>query len=295
MKQIFMMIFFVFSMLNVSNLYASETHTEVVVPFGPGGGTDIIYRRLEKFLQNNQQVSLIPVYKPGANGILGMNYLFSKTPQDNVIGIFTFDTIAHFQIAEKQNINPNNVLSIQKNIFGIISRNNKLDNLIDQKVLKVGYLLISQKVIFEVALNALKYKGEVIYVPYKNGSEMAQNVISGDLDMAMTSLGALIPVIQSGRVNLIAIDTDSIMDEFPNATPLGKISKDIPRINKGSSIILSNNASDEYRRMWANIVLRYQNDPVVLQEMKNTYSMVVTRTYSDTVRDINHSMSLIPR
>lgn len=266
----------------------------VIIPFGPGGGTDIIFRRFEKFAAEKHNTTLVATYKPGANGLLGYEAL--KTSKTSV-GLFTFDTIGYYvSSAQNATVNSENVLSVQKNVFGFVSgKNVPLDMLMKQKSgVKIGYLLMSQK---ELALQLARLYGtsDVILVPYKTGAEMLQNVASGDIDLAITSMPALVPLITAGRIYLLATDTMKPLEDYPDAVALGTKDTAIPLYNKGSAVILPPDATDEVRATWKKLVADFQKDPDVLLDMKKDFSTVVTRTSKEVVRDIEQSKEMVQR
>jgi tripartite-type tricarboxylate transporter receptor subunit TctC len=58
-----------------------------IVPFGVGGGTDLVARLLEKTAPTHLGQSLVIINKPGASGTLGWNELSSASPDGYTIGI----------------------------------------------------------------------------------------------------------------------------------------------------------------------------------------------------------------
>src|SRR5699024_10393437 len=51
---------------------------ELIVPFGPGGGSDLFARALAPILEKKLGVSVTVVNRPGANTVVGLNYLISQ-------------------------------------------------------------------------------------------------------------------------------------------------------------------------------------------------------------------------
>jgi tripartite-type tricarboxylate transporter receptor subunit TctC len=59
----------------------------IIVPFSPGGGSDIVARALEKTAIQHLGQPLIVVNKPGGGGTIGWNELASANPDGYTIGI----------------------------------------------------------------------------------------------------------------------------------------------------------------------------------------------------------------
>src|SRR3982750_444843 len=45
----------------------------------------------------------------------------------------------------------------------------------------------------------------MVHVPYKDQSQMYVGIANGDLDWAFTTLGSALPLMQAGRIKLIAV------------------------------------------------------------------------------------------
>jgi tripartite-type tricarboxylate transporter receptor subunit TctC len=66
---------------------------EVIVPWGPGGGSDITARMVAKFLEAELKVPIPVVNQPGANGTIGVQRLLSR-PADGHTVVVTGDFFA---------------------------------------------------------------------------------------------------------------------------------------------------------------------------------------------------------
>ena len=273
---------------NVYSFEVKDKPVQVVIPFGPGGGTDTIFRKLEKFgVKNN--INFRPSYKPGANGLIGVNTVYEEANDGMTFGIITFDSLTIYSM--KKSVDLSNVITIQKNIFGVVSNKNKsLNELVkgitNDKPLRVGYLLYSQKAIMQTTFNAYGVKQEQIYVPYKSGPEMIQNVINGDIDLGITSLNVLAPLVESGKMKLLAVDSNTTVSNFPDAMLLKKLDPTIPNINKGSSIVLPPNTNTQAKSFWTKFVQDYLNDNDTQTDSKLNYWEPVRKTTRELEKDL---------
>ncbi len=132
---------------------------KVLIPFGPGGGVDLLYRNLERF-GKTRGVTLIAEYAPGAEGIVGMNKAMDM-PKDTLILTTSevlaskgntskkFDSIKSFEY----------ITGIRSTIFYVV-RNGRKDHLF-------GYNSPTQRELIE---NYIKEKNikDFILVPYKS-------------------------------------------------------------------------------------------------------------------------------
>lgn len=277
--------------LFITNVYSFEikdNNVRVVIPFGPGGGTDTIFRKLQKYGYENG-INLVPAYRPGANGMIGINEVYNSPPDGNTFGIITFDTLTMFN--SKTMVDISGVVPLQKNIFGVVTTKNGsfkdlVSNITDDKPMRIGYLLFSQKVIMQTALKASGIKTEQIYVPYKASSTMIQNTMSGELDVAITSLNVLAPLVKTNKLRLIATDATSAQYEFENVPSLTTLDPSISGINKGSSIVLPPNADEPVKKFWQQFVQGYLTDTQIKNDSKINYWEPVRRTTKELEKDL---------
>ena len=261
---------------------------QVVIPFGPGGGTDTVFRKWQKY-GDQQGINLTPIYRPGATGMIGMQAVYDSPSDGMTFGVITFDTVTIF--SSKSSVDLNNIVTIQKNTFGVvtnksISLKEIVSSITDKKPMKIGYLLFSQKAIIQSVLNAYGVRSEQIFVPYKAGSEMIQNAINGDIDVAITSLNVLAPLVKAGKLKLIATDATTTQHEFEDVPSLSILDSSISGINKGSSIVLPPNTDEAAKKFWQKFVQGYLADPQTKNDSKINYWEPVRRTTKELEKDL---------
>ena len=67
----------IFSLAPAQGVFPSRP-IEVIVPWGPGGGSDITGRMVAKFLEAELKVAAPVVNSPGASGTIGVQRMLSK-------------------------------------------------------------------------------------------------------------------------------------------------------------------------------------------------------------------------
>ena len=67
-------------------LYPEKT-IRIVVPFAPGGGTDVIARTRAQEMAKDLGATIIIENKPGANGMIGAETVAKAPPDGYVLGI----------------------------------------------------------------------------------------------------------------------------------------------------------------------------------------------------------------
>jgi tripartite-type tricarboxylate transporter receptor subunit TctC len=62
---------------------------KMIIPFGPGGGTDIVGRILAEYMQKKLGKPVVVENKPGAGGILGNEFVANAAPDGYTIALMT--------------------------------------------------------------------------------------------------------------------------------------------------------------------------------------------------------------
>jgi len=62
---------------------------KMIIPFGPGGGTDIVGRILAEYMQRKLGKPVVVENKPGAGGILGNEFVANAAPDGYTIALMT--------------------------------------------------------------------------------------------------------------------------------------------------------------------------------------------------------------
>jgi tripartite-type tricarboxylate transporter receptor subunit TctC len=268
--------------MNAYAFDAKEKTIQIIIPYGVGGGSDIIFLRMQQFAKA-KGINLIPIYRPGANGAIGSKIAYESPPDGYTMGLTTIDAVGNYILLNKTTVDPNNVLSMHKNIHAIVSKDTlTLKDLFSmERPVKAGYTTLSHRAILEYLKSTGKFKSGVIFIPYKTPGDMIQNAVSGDIDIGMTSFSVLAPLVKSGRLQLLATDSRSILTEFPNSRRLMEREYNVPDFNKGSALILPAGTPENIRNFWKTFVDEYLDNPAVKEDIKNTYSEETKRSVAE--------------
>ncbi len=67
---------------------------EMIVPWGPGGGADILGRLVSKWMEGDLKATVPVINMPGATGAIGINRMVLNGADGHSIGVMTGDTLA---------------------------------------------------------------------------------------------------------------------------------------------------------------------------------------------------------
>ena len=201
---------------------------KVIVPFGPGGGNDIITRIVSQELSTMWKVPVIVENRPGADSLIGSGMVAKADPDGYVLLSNNVASIAAAQAIRTDNTFDWETDLVTVGFMGVAppfvvvtSSKNKITTLEELKKLGqirgltfgsagVGGALYLYG---EELARVLNVKG--IHVPYKATPPALLDVINGNTDFIVVPQSAANQHIASGALTLLAIADDRASAQFP--------------------------------------------------------------------------------
>ena len=202
--------------LAAAEIYPSRPIT-IIVPFGPGSGTDIVARIIGQHLGTALKANVVVDDRPGANGGLAAAYVAKAAPDGYTLLMATNSPMSSNPFLLK------NVGYDPVKDFAPISRVGSFT------LLLVVHPSVPAKTLAELIAYAKANPGKLTYasgntsgilagetlkhwagidilqIPYKSVPPALNDTIAGRVSMAFTDLTPGIPHVQSGSVRAIAI------------------------------------------------------------------------------------------
>ncbi len=199
-----------------------ERNVEVVVPSGPGGGTDKTGRTVQSLLQNLKLIDKsVVVNKPGAAGRLGMLYLNQHTADGHYVAVSTVTLLTnHITGASNMtytDVTPLAQLFSEYILFAVHADSPVKDgrDLVarlkqDPQSLSFGVTaiggtshMVAGQVIGKAGGDAKRLK----MVVFKAGGEVTTALLGGHVDVVPAPVANLLPYIKSGKLRALAISS----------------------------------------------------------------------------------------
>ena len=211
--------------------YPERTVT-IVVPFTPGGSSDITARNVAAKLQESLGQSFVIDNKPGANGGLGATFVKNAKPDGYTllvgsIGVFSINEVLYKNLGY-QTQRDFDLLSVAvRTPNALVTRANFPANNMREFI---DYLKKNpDKVSFAssgtgssdhltAALFWQKTGTSGIHVPYKGGSAAHLDLIAGNADVSFQNLGSITQHVKAGKMKLLAV-TGSARDPAAPGVP----------------------------------------------------------------------------
>ncbi|MCR8959577.1 tripartite tricarboxylate transporter substrate binding protein [Variovorax sp. S2] len=195
----------------------------IVVPYPPGGSSDIIARSISQPLSEALGQPVIVENKPGANGNLGADYVAKSKPDGYTLllcdvgalaispSVYTklpFDPSKDLRGVTMLAYSPHLLVvhpSVQANsLKELIALSKKSD--INFAVTATGSAPHLAGVALERASGA-RWQ----YVPYKGGVQAVQDTVAGQTQILMNGMLATLPHVQSGKLKVLGVSKSTRM------------------------------------------------------------------------------------
>lgn len=211
----------------------------LIIPFAPGGQTDILGRRFAQRLESAIGQSVVPENKGGAGGTIGSLEVVRAAPDGYTLEIGTSSThaISPFIMAKQPYDPVKDFTSIA--LLGIIPMVIAVHPSVPAKTLKELIALIkanpNKYAYGSAGVGSINHlTGEMFktqaggldlpHVPYKGSGASVQDLIGGQIPVLMATFSSLEAAHRSGRVRILAITTEKrspIAPDVPTAIESG--------------------------------------------------------------------------
>jgi tripartite-type tricarboxylate transporter receptor subunit TctC len=215
----------------------------LIVPFAPGGATDMIGRMVAEALSPRLGKPVVVENRPGAAANIGVSVLARATPDGHTIGIVSLTTLGlnpwlykdRLPFDPAKDFAPLSNGAITPNVLVVNPRKvpaNDLAELVAWMKANPGRANYGSSgpgsaihVAMEVFLAAAGLTAS--HVPYRGSAPMMTDLIGGQIDLAVDGAAVAWPHVQSGALRAIATtgaertffapDLPTLAETFPNA------------------------------------------------------------------------------
>lgn len=217
------------SPLAASQAYPSKP-VRLIVPFPPGGATDIIGRTLAQKLSTQLGQTVIVDNKPGAGGTLGSNEAAKAAPDGYTLLLATTSTHSiapslykNIPYSVERDFAPISEVATATNVL-IVTPNLPVTNVAELVALAKskpdalnfassgnGTIVHLQSELFKLDAGV-----QLTHVPYKGTALAIPDLIGGQTHLLFDSLVSALPHIKGGKVKALAVTSTKRTPLLPN-------------------------------------------------------------------------------
>ena len=200
----------------------------LIVPFPPGGATDIVGRLVAGKMQEVWRQTVIVENKPGAGTVVGTDAVAKAPPDGYTLGVVVtahvinpslrsgmpYDTLkdlaAVTQVSVQQLVIAAHPALPADNIAELIE-------LAKRNPGKLSYATPGSGTAMHLSIELLKTSAgiDLVHVPYKGGAPAQQDVIGGRVPILLDVLYAVTPLIDAGKIKVIALLGPERVSKYP--------------------------------------------------------------------------------
>jgi tripartite-type tricarboxylate transporter receptor subunit TctC len=201
---------------------------KIVVPFAPGGGTDVVARTLAQEMAKDLGVSVIIENKPGAGTIIGTQSVAASAPDGYTLLMGTFanavnpslqaklpydahkDFTAVALVARSFNVVVVNPASAIRSIADLIAAARAEPD-------KLSYGTYGTGTSAHLAGELFKHMANVnlTTVPYKGAAPAITDLIGGQIQVMFTTVASCASLVAAGQLRAIAVTSAQRSAAFP--------------------------------------------------------------------------------
>ena len=209
---------------------------QIVLPFAPGGATDVLWRSISEYLARNINGSITFVNKTGGGGVVGTSFVANSKPDGytlvsansdslNIAPVFTPDVPYNpekdFAYLAKLVLFPGTIAT------RVDAPYKTLEELIafakaNPRKIKAGVAGMGTKPHMNVELFNREAGIEITPIPFGGGGEAVTNLLGGHVDVGILSVPSVKSHVLSGKVRVLAVFSPSRCADFPQVPTMAE-------------------------------------------------------------------------
>ena len=254
---------------------------ELIVPFGPGGTTDLLARLVADGISKELGQSVIVQNKPGAGANIGAaevaraapdGYkLLMGTPGPLAINPYiypdmSFDPARAFTavsyVADVPNVIVANPATGLKNVADLLERAKAKPGSLDWGSPGVGST-------GHIQLELLKQLTgvDISHVPYKGAAQASADLMAGHIDLAGDNVPTALENIRAGKIVALGVTSDKELEVLPGVRPVGET---VPgyRLPSWFVIVAPAGTPKEVTERISQAIDNFQKDPATIEKFR---------------------------
>jgi tripartite-type tricarboxylate transporter receptor subunit TctC len=196
---------------------------KLIVPYPPGGSSDIIARAISQPLSEALKQPVIVENRPGANGNLGADFVSKSAPDGYTLLLCDVGALAISpSVYTKLPFDPSKdlrgvtMLAYSPHLLVVhpsVKANNLQELIALSKTSDLNFAVTATGSAPHLAGVALERASGAkwTYVPYKGGVQAIQDTVAGQTQVLMNGMLATLPQVQGGKLKVLAVSKGTRM------------------------------------------------------------------------------------
>jgi tripartite-type tricarboxylate transporter receptor subunit TctC len=206
----------------------------IIVPYTPGGSSDIIARSISGPLQDALKQTVIVENKPGANGNTGAD-MVAKSPADGYtlllcdVGALSISPSVYTKLSfdPSKDLKGVTMLAYSPHLLAVHPsvKANNLKELVElSKTSTVNFAVTAVGSAPHLAGVAVEQAtgAKWSYIPYKGGSQAVLDTISGQTQVVMNGMLATLPFVQNNKLKVLGVSKATRVPLLPDVPTISE-------------------------------------------------------------------------
>lgn len=238
LETIIAVLFFLNSHFAASQSGFPDQSIKLIVPFGPGGSTDLAARLIAEYAGRELGQSIIVENRAGAGGSVGMEFVAKAKPDGYTLGMATmsthgansavygnklkYDPIKDFtpitNVATTPSVfavNPKVAANNMQQFIALAQANPNKYSFASPGTGSLGHANVE----YFAALANIR----LLHVPYKGAGAAMNDALAGQVDAITDNLPSALPHIKAGRLRALAVLSDKRSPALPDVPTYGEL------------------------------------------------------------------------
>jgi len=208
-----------------------ERPVRVIVPWPPGGSTDVLCRLLCEQMSQKMGQPFVVENRPGAGGNIGHDAIAKSTPDGYTIGPVTVGgwsinqyLYTRLPYDPERDIQPISMHWELPNVFVVPAQHTPARTMAEYiawaRARTNGVTYGSPGVGTTAHLSGSMFTGrlriEGTHVPFRGAAQIIPAMLSGDVNFALDNLASYVPTIEGGQMRALAVTSAERWPTLPN-------------------------------------------------------------------------------
>src|SRR5690349_9621235 len=229
------------AMARAQAAWPGEKPVEVIVPFPPGGGVDVLTRLIMPLVAERiPGMRVVVTNRAGAAGQIGLEAIFNAAPDGYTLGATTIPAHGAIPIERPARYRPldftflanivedPNCLYVRtesplRSLADVIAQAKARPGSLDYGTTGIG----SDDHILMLGLEAAAGLPPLTHVPFAGAAALLPQLLGGHLAMAVGNTTELVTLSREGKLRGLAVASDQRLEELPDMPTLRELGYDL--------------------------------------------------------------------
>ena len=290
-------LWFIFSAMLICLLWGNGSYgqdypkspVQIVIPFAPGGATDILWRSISDYVARNINGTVAFLNKPGGGGVVGTSFVVNSKPDGytlvsansdplTISPVFTPNVPYHpekdFTYLAKLAFFPGTISTRTEAPYKTLEELVAYAKANPNKV-KAGVAGVWTKPHMNLELFKREANVEITPIPFEGGGETVTNLLGGHVDLGIVSIPAIKSHVLSGKIRILAMFSPVRFADFPQVPTMAERGYKNSSIATGVGLAGPKGMAPAIARKWEDAVDKTMKDPRVVAVIDKVGGLVI--------------------